>query len=394
MRSQILIEESAGVTTAALIEDGRLAETLSASPKKAQIEGNIYLGRVRNAVKGMDAAFVDVGLERTAIMSGDGLPRGKDGKRFAPNGGEALVQVTRLAAGDKGVAVSANIKLCGRYTVLLPMEKGIHISHRIEDPAEAERLRLAASTVKPKDMGLILRTNAQNVSTEEISCEIQRLVSEWEELRNRALHSVAPALLLDKSDICFRVIRDMMNENVSEVTVSSEALKERINRNLALLMPKSDIKVKVLASTAGLMSLYRVPSQIEEALKKRVWLKSGAFLVFDRTEALTVIDVNSGKFTGGSDADETARLVNLEAAHEIMRQLRLRDIGGIVIVDFIDMKTEEGKTLLMEAMRTYAKEDSNRTKVVDFTALGLMELTRKRKHEELRTYFGSEKTDE
>ena len=390
MQSLILVEETEGITTAALIEDGRLTETISGSEDKAQLSGNIYLGRVQNAEKGLNAVFVDIGLERTAIMSGSDLPRNADGKRYLPSGGEILVQVTKLPLGEKGASVSSRIKLAGRYMVLMPNEKGVSISRRIEDAAESERLRRFAEKIRQPGMGLILRTNAQGAKEEELKAEVERLYTEWQEIQKRAEHLNAPAIMHDESDICYRTARDLLNGDIGEVIVSKQALSERMRECMSILAPDCKTNIRLLNPSCGLLNMYRIPAQIKEALGRRIWLKSGAFIVFDRTEALTAIDVNSGKYTGREDADEMIRFVNREAAEEIMRQLRLRDIGGIIIVDFIDMKTQKDREDLLEAMREYAKTDRGRTQVIDITTLGLMELTRKRKNEELKTYFGGE----
>ena len=377
----LVIDETGGAIRACVLEDGELVETLSGSADRPQLCGNIYLGRVLNLVPGMDAAFLDIGLERSAILSGKAeMEPSLSGKPKPKCGDEIPVQITKLPGGDKGVVVSRELKLAGKLCVLLPLSDSVGVSKRINDEQEIRRLKQLAEQLKPAGMGLIFRTSAQGESAEALQKDIGALLSDWNEIQLKASHRKAPALLRDESSILYRAARDIFCEDIKEVVFSSEKLYNIFLDHAKSLAPRLTDRVKRI-ETDNLFALYRIQAQLEKAAQRRVYLKSGGFIVIDRTEAMTVIDVNSGKYTGKEDAASTILKVNLEAAKEIAKQVRLRDIGGIIIVDFIDMDNKGAHKTLLDALKTDFSQDRNRTRVIDITPLGLVEMTRKKKHD-------------
>lgn len=378
---QLVIDETDGAVRVCLIEDGELIETLSGSADRPQLCGNIYLGRVLNLVPGMDAAFLDIGLDRSAILSGKAeLDPALSNKPALKCGDEIPVQITKLPGGDKGVVVSREIKLAGKMCVLLPLCDSVGVSKRIEDESEYRRLKQLAFELKPHGMGLIVRTSALGESADELKKDIDALLRDWNILSLKSKHIKAPALLRDESSILYKAARDFFDEDIKEVVFSSKKLYNIFLDYVNELSPRLTDRVRLI-ETENLSALYRVGAQLEKAAQRRVYLKSGGFIVIDRTEAMTVIDVNSGKFIGKGDAAQTILKVNLEAAKEISKQVRLRDIGGIIVVDFIDMDTKTAREALLAALKEDFSGDRNRTRVIDITPLGLVEMTRKKKHE-------------
>lgn len=379
MSKTLLIDRHEGVPYAALLENGTLKRYLTGGGKFGQISGNIYLARVQNVLPGMQAAFLDCGLKQNAFLSGkDDLPLNEHGEIRLKAGMEIPVQVTKLPGGDKGALVTTNIKLAGQMCVLLPYTDSIGVSKQIEDENERERLRVSAERIKPRDMGVILRTNAEHADEEELADDIGVLLKQWEDICQRITYAKAPALLWDESNIAFKAVRDLYDADVEAiVTGDAEAAQQLCNA----FHNKKDL-IRQHTGEISLYSLYGLKAQTEKACARKVWLKSGGFLVFDRTEAMTVIDVNTGKFTGKKQAEETIYDLNCEAAEEIVRQILLRDIGGIIIIDFIDMTDAEHKNRLTEQLRQMFRKERDQTNVVDLTPLGLVEMTRKKKNEE------------
>ena len=371
---RLVIAQKDGVTRACLLEDGVLTETLAGAEETPQLCSNVYLGRVERLQKAMQAAFIDIGLNKNALLSG-----AKETEGLA-SGEEVIVQVTKLPGGEKGVVVSRDIRLAGRLSVLLPFSDGVSVSRRIEDEAERERLKQLARSVKPENMGLIVRTNAVGEGAQALKNDAENLLKAWRALNEKARYRKAPALLRDESSILYRAARDIFCEDIEEVAFSDEKLYNNFLDCVRELCPRLAPRVRLMPGS-DLITLYRIGAQLEKATERRVKLKSGAFLVIDRTEAMWVIDVNSGKFTGKGKADGMILAVNLEAAREIARQMRLRDMGGIIVVDFIDMDIKSERETLIAEMKKALKDDKNRSRVIDLTPLGLMEMTRKKKHE-------------
>ena len=386
MISKILVDSRPLETRVALIEDNKLCEIYFDRFSGDALTGNIYIGRVETVLPGMQAAFVDIGLDKNAFLAFEDIP-GAEGKQKPVKAGEEIpVQITKLPGGEKGPRVSASITLPGRMTVLLPLGGGIGVSKKIEDEEKRDFLFHAAKKLVPDAMGLIIRTNAQEADFEDIENDINTLLTVWENLKKRLPHIKAPACVYKDHDQVARCVRDDLTEEIEEMLVEGDEAYASAISAANLFYPELKDKIRKYTGEIPLFSVYSVKKQLDEALVRKVWLKSGGFLIFDKTEAMTVIDVNTGKFTGKKTLEETIFKINLEAAEEIARQIRLRDIGGIIVIDFIDMGTKEKKDELIKQMRTFLKKDKTHTNVLGITALGLVEMTRKRKREAIEAY--------
>ena len=398
MIKDILIETVCDQTRLALLEDGELSEYYVERKGQEKLAGNIYLGRAANILPGMQAAFVDIGLEKNAFLhAGDILVDNSDRealqdrlgnqsiKKLLKPGQEIMVQVIKEPGGTKGPRISSHITLPGRLVVLLPTVEYIGISRRIEDEAERSRLKEIAETVRPRGMGLIIRTAAANVDEAELRQDVTYLVRLWESIRLRAAHSTSPALIHRDESLVYRSIRDMLTADVRAIYVDSEEQYKSAYETAGMLSPELQERVVFYQDKELLFDKYRIDTLFSKAMSRRVWLKSGGYLVIDHTEALTVIDVNTGKFVGSSTLSETIFRLNCEAANEIVRQLRVRDVGGIVIIDFIDMESEEDRENLLQLLRQLLKMDRTKTNLVGLTGLGLVEMTRKKVHQPIHT---------
>ena len=397
MMKKILIESGSMENRLALLEDGELCEYYLERQGSEKRSGNIYLGRVENVLPGMQAAFVNIGLERNAFLHVGEIAISShelDGelekqmeitsrKSSLRNGQEVLVQVVKEPGGDKGPRISEHITLPGRFAVLLSGVSYIGISHRISDEERRERLRKLASGHRPDGVGLIIRTAAAEASEEEIVRDIDMLSRLWQSIRLRASHAIAPSIIHQDGSLAYRCVRDLMDQDVEEVLVEGRAQFEAISQAVSSLSPPFMDRVHLHSGDTPLFSLYRIDSELEKAFDRKVWLKHGGYLVIDHAEALTVIDVNTGKFVGSRSLEDTACRTNLEAVHEIVRQIRLRDMGGIIIIDFIDMESDEHKSMLLDSLREEVKRDRTKPHVVDITSLGLVELTRKKTRQPL-----------
>jgi len=390
MPNKILVEQRPMDTRVALIEDGKLSEIYLERNRGDALSGNIYVGRVENIANGMQAAFIDIGLDKNAFLHFADLPEDRKSLPKPIKAGEEIpVQIIKLPGGEKGVRVSAMLSLPGRMTVLMPSSSGIGVSKRIEDEKERKRLLKIAKKLVPENMGLIIRTNAENADEDEIEKDISSLIFLWKTIEKRMPHIKAPACIYRDHDAVFRMIRDLVTGETEEITIEGEGAFASAVQGARMFAPEIEARIHRHEGEIPLFQIYSVKKQLDEALSRRVWLKSGGFLIFDKTEALTVIDVNTGKFTGKTSFSETVFKLNLEAAEEIARQLRLRDIGGIIVIDFIDMETREQKDELVKALREFLKKDKTHTTVHGLTALGLVEMTRKKKREPIETYFKS-----
>ncbi len=398
MVKDILIETSSGQTRLALLEDGELAEYYVERKGQEKLAGNIYLGRTENILPGMQAAFVDIGLDKNAFLhAGDILADSADREALKDKLGnqsikkmlrpdqELMVQVIKEPGGTKGPRISSHVTLPGRFTVLLPTVEYIGISRRIEDEPERSRLRTIAESLRPAGMGLIIRTAANGAGETELRQDVEYLVRLWDSIRLRALHSTSPALIHRDESLVYRSVRDMLSDDVRALYTDSEEQYRNALETAGMLSPELQGRVKLYSGAEPLFDRYRVDAQFSKAVSHRVWLKSGGYLVIDHTEALTVIDVNTGKFVGSSSLSETILKLNCEAAREIARQLRLRDVGGIIIIDFIDMEAEEDQEKLLSLMRQLLKQDRTKTNLVGLTGLGLVEMTRKKVHQPIHT---------
>lgn len=382
MKHTILLESIQGEARLAVIEDGRLCELYIHRPGGDEVAGGIFIGRVENLVTGLNAAFVDIGLEKNGFLSAADLP-GADNKarieKLLRPGKPVLVQISKAQSGQKGHRLTGRVTLPGRLMALLPGQRSAGVSRKIEDEAERARLHgIASEMISETDFGIILRTASAGAAPEALRREFDALTAQWNDLKRRAEHVLPPAVLYDADSLSLRCVRDLMNAETEAVWVQRGEIYEDLRRCAAVLAPDMLARIKLHEGTRLLFELYRVDAQLDNALRKFVWLKSGGSLVIEETEAMTVIDVNTGKFTGSGDVEDTLYSMNREAAEEIVRQLRLRNIGGIIIVDFIDMAEPGRNEALLNHLRALAKNDRGRLKVVGMTGLGLVELTRKK----------------
>ncbi len=389
MEKKFLLESVMDQTRLAVIEDGALCEMHMDRHGEEKLTGNLYLGRVQNILPGMNAAFVDIGLAKNAFLYAGDI--GTDApelaaqmkemriERMIHSGQEILVQVIKEPGGTKGCRISQHITIPGRTTVLLPTVKYAGVSKKITDSEEHERLYAIARKISDRiGMGVIIRTAAQGESEEALALDCDRTQSLWREIDRRARCTKAPKRVDIDGSLVVRMVRDMLDASVASIEVDGETLFEETRQALQTFAPEFTDILHLHTAETPLFDLYRIDTQMDRALNRMIYLKSGGTLVVDETEALTVIDVNTGKFVGKKSLEETIFKLNCEAVREIARLLRLRDIGGIIIIDFIDMNAQSQREALLDLLRTELKSDQNRTNVLGFTQLGLVEMTRKK----------------
>lgn len=394
MNKTLLITRDKGVDCACLIEDGYLTEYICRNTDPSPKVGNIYLGTVVNIVPALNSAFVEIGDKRTAMLPLNEIPGSIRAEKHLKPGTELAVQVTKKPGSDKGVLVSANLKLPGKDCVLLPFTNNLGISKKIEDEAIRANLKELVKSIKPENMGLILRTTAKDCTREELESDMNAVIDAWHSLSVRISFAKAPALLHDDSDVVLRSVRDMLDADTDRVMVADKELLVRVKDEITRVCPEYLPLVTEYDFDINPFALYKLTSQLEAAKARKVYLRCGGFLIFDKTEALHVIDVNSGTYTGSASIGDTAYITNMEAAEEIVRQIRLRDIGGIIIIDFIDMDTKQRKDELVTYLRSCFKTDHAKTNVVGMTGLGLVELTRKKKNDGTNMFPSTEQTND
>jgi len=401
---KIVIDNSNGEVRAAVIEDGKLADLFIERSRHPSVLGNIYKGRVENVLPGMQASFVDIGLEKNAFLyvddamaslpeivkatkNGDDvelpISRGKSIKELLKTGQDVLVQVTKEPIGTKGARVVTDVTLAGRYVVLIPSVNYVGVSRKIVDEGVRDRLRKLANKAKPRGMGIIVRTVAEEQPDEEIVRDIEFLTRAWRKIRAKAARAKAPQMLHYDADLVYRMARDYFGDDVTEFTVNTIGDYNKVSDLLHIDEKEKDPRIRLYSDKKPVFEAYGIEDEIWKATRRKVWLNSGGYLIFDTTEALTVVDVNTGKFTGSKDLEDTAFRNNIEAAGEIARQLRLRNIGGIIIADFIDMESEDHRKRVLEELEKHLEKDKARTSVLGITKLGLIEMTRKKSQQGL-----------
>ncbi len=392
MKKEIVLERVLNRTRLAVLEDGRLCEIYCQYGDKTKLAGNIYAGRVQNILPGMNAAFVDIGLNRNAFLSVGDIAldtRGENQLRARLENmriekmlhpGQMIVcQVVKEAGGTKGPRISCNPTLPGRLCVLLPTVGYAGVSKKIEDAAERDRLHgIAQALLDEYGCGAIIRTAGEGAGEAAIRADFERLAAMWRHIRTEAEHSAVPRLIQPDGDLALTVVREMLDESVDCVRTEDEEIYNALLEHAGAMTPALVSRIQKCSFETPLFDLLRIDHQLDMALDRHVRLRSGGTLVIDETEAMTVIDVNTGKFTGKASLQETIFQLNCEAADEICRQLRLRDIGGIIIIDFIDMEGSERREALLEHLNTALTSDKNRTHVHGMTNLGLVEMTRKK----------------
>jgi len=348
--------------------------------------GNVYLGKVQNVLPSMEAAFIDIGKGRNAVLyAGEvnfealGMANGPRRIESALKSGQSvLVQVTKDPIGHKGARLTSQVSLPGRYLVYVPEGSMTGISRKLPD-TERARLKTILKKIVPEDAGVIVRTAAEGASEDELRRDVERLQAQWEDIRRKAKSGNAPTLLYGEPDMTVRVVRDIFNEDFSKVVVSGDEAWKTVHEYVAHVAPDLVDRLSRWTSEVDVFATHRIDEQLLKALDRKVWLPSGGSLVIDKTEAMVVVDVNTGKFTGqGGNLEETVTRNNLEAAEEIVRQLRLRDLGGIVVIDFIDMVLESNRDLVMRRLLECLGRDRTKHQVAEVTSLGLVQMTRKR----------------
>lgn len=363
-------------TRMGIVENGRLMEYVVERNNSAQLVGSIFLGRVCNVVRGIQAAFIDIGLDKNAFLYlGD--------KTGITEGQRVLVEITKDARGSKGPTATLDISLAGRYAALLPEANYTGISRKITDSAERSRLKKIADEVTNGVAGAVMRTNAAGMPEEVLRADLQQLMADWQIIQARAKLARSPQVLHRELDISVRIVRDYLNVCVDEVVVDSQAVYGRLQELLQNIAESRSCKLLLHDKQTDIFSYYRLSDDIASISDRRIDLPSGGYLVIDYTEAMTVIDVNSGHFSGRENLAETVMQINREAADEIARQLRLRDIGGIIVVDFIDMDKKEYREEIMERLQQALRADKMKPCVQDMTVLNLVEITRKKARQNL-----------
>ncbi|MFK4113301.1 Rne/Rng family ribonuclease [Microbacterium sp. NPDC006705] len=382
----MVVRSKSGRIQIAVLEDNVLVEHYVARNQDASLIGNVYLGRVQNVLPSMEAAFVDIGRGRNAVLySGevdwDAVETGNQPRRIElalKSGDRVLVQVTKDPVGHKGARLTSQISLPGRYLVYVPGGAMNGISRKLPD-TERARLKRILKEVLPESSGVIVRTAAEGATEDQLTRDVQRLTSQWEHISSQLEKIQAPALLHSEPDLLVKIVRDVFNEDFSRMLIQGDEAYSTITSYLTGVAPDLLERVEKYEDEQDPFDAFRVTEQIEKALDRKVWLPSGGSLVIDRTEAMTVVDVNTGKFVGsGGNLEETVTKNNLEAAEEIVRQLRLRDIGGIIVVDFIDMVLESNRDLVLRRLIECLSRDRTKHQVAEVTSLGLVQMTRKK----------------
>ena len=409
MSSEILINAALQEIRVALLENGQVVEFYVERKRDTSLVGNIYKGRVMKILPGMQSAFIDIGLERAAFLYVADIRTDLDYAPFLEEGDkddslelvsqkgkvdlpieeliqpgqEILVHVSKDPIGSKGARVTSYITMPGRYLVLMPNVEHIGISRRIADEEERTRLKSIAEAIKPKNYGLIIRTASEGCSEEELKNDLEFLIKIWENIQIKKDKAAAPALLYSDLDLVFRSVRDLLTQNVERLVIDSPEEYERIKEFVKMYFPKLLDKIVLYEGQDQIFDAFGIELDIARAIGRKVWLKSGCYIVIDQTEAMTVIDVNTGKFVGKEDLEDTILKTNLEAVKEIAYQIRLRNLGGIIIVDFIDMELPENRDKVFNAFTEAMKKDRAKNTILHISELGLIQMTRKRVRESI-----------
>jgi ribonuclease G len=425
VRKRIVVNAELIETRVGVQEGNLLTELYVERHHRRSIVGSVYKGVVTNVLPGMQAAFVDIGLQKDAflyagdyttnlgdfagvMLAGDEEDESDtdpdadvDVEVFAPRrdatpieellhkGQNVLVQVAKESLGTKGARITSFVSLPGRYLVYMPQARHIGVSRRIRDERERDRLRAALRGLTLPPGGFILRTNAEGKSESEFAADVEFLTRLWAQIQTRFDQAAAPAALHEEGDLTFRVVRDLFSPEVDEFVVDAREVFEKCAGYVEALVPSLRDRVRQWTEPAPIFEALGIEKDIERALRRRVWLKSGGYIVIDHTEALVSIDVNTGKYVGKRDFEQTVLKINLEAVGEVVRQIRLRDLGGIIIIDFIDMEAADHREQVYRALKRALADDKARTNVLEISELGLVEMTRKRVRQDLRALLST-----
>ncbi|MGD9154098.1 MAG: Rne/Rng family ribonuclease [Bacillota bacterium] len=396
MIKKILINIGINEIRVAIIEDGVLMEYSLEYPEEQKRAGNIYRGRVENVLPGMQAAFINIGEEKNAFLYIDDILHKEDENEGGDDqkhptitdllheGQELLVQMVKEPMGTKGARVVTQITIPGRYLVLLPTVDYVGVSRKIETEAERERLKGIVAKFKSPGVGLIVRTVAEGVAGADLQTDYEFLVGVWKKITKKISKGNCPALLYRDHDLLYRILRDYLSKDVSELYIDDPEVYDKALELVKVLAPSLKNRIQLYQGELPLFETYNVNAQLQKALQRKSWLDCGAYLIIDQTEALTVIDVNTGKFTGSTSLEDTVFQTNLMAAGEIARQIRLRNLTGIIIVDFIDMVSDEERARVIEKLNREFEADKTKVNILGFTSLGLLELTRKKTKQSLK----------
>jgi ribonuclease G len=440
---EVLINSSSLEIRIAIVEDGDLVEFMVEREQTRRLVGDVYLGRVNAILPGIQAAFVDIGYEKAGFLHASDLhasmealaqmeggididddngggssgrgrggrggrrPRGSRGGRrrrqdsrpkngqlsiekMLHKGQEILVQVTKEAIGTKGPRLSTQISLPGRYVVYMPNMDYLGVSRRIESRQERSRLKALINEQKPANCAIIARTACEGVEDSQIAADISYLHRLWKDIKKRSEKATAPSVIHEEVGLLVGMVRDILTDDVDRIQIDSEKEHRKLMRYLRTFSPQNTSRVKLYKDKTAMFDRYNIETEIEKSLERKVWLKKGGYLIFDHTEALVAVDVNTGRFVGKKDQEETILETNLLAAKEVPRQLRLRDIGGIIVIDFIDMESEENKRKVLSELRHNLRKDRSRSKAFAVSDLGLVEVSRKRVRPSLLHFFSEE----
>jgi len=401
MAGKIIMNINPEETRVALLEaDGQLSELYIERKKDTSLVGNIYKGKVVKILPGMQSAFVDIGLEKAAFLHAADIRScfdysifGEDLEETVPpdlpiedllqEGQEVFVQVSKDPIGTKGARVTSYITLPGRYLVLMPGFEHIGVSRRITDEGERKRLKTLVSNLKPPNFGFIVRTASEGCTEEELKKDIEFLMLLWKNIQNKKEKVKSPHLLYSDLDLTLRSVRDLLGPEIDKLILDSREEYKKVVEFVNTYFPKLTSKIELYEGQEPIFDAYGIEIEISKALGKRVWLKSGGYIVIDQTEALTAIDVNTGKFVGKASLEDTILKTNLEAVKEIAYQIRLRNLGGIIIIDFIDMEKEEHREKLFTIFQEAMSKDRAKCTILQVSELGLIQMTRKRVRESL-----------
>jgi ribonuclease G len=401
--NQIIINVDNFQTRAALLEDEKLSEMFIERDDEVRVTGNIYKGRVANVLPGMESAFVDIGLEKNSFLYVkdlrefeekylDGIENSNRPIEDILNvGDEVVVQILKDPRGSKGARVTTHYTIPGKYLVLMPNNDYVAISQKIKNEQERKRLETLLKDIKPDNMGFIIRTAAEGKNELHFEREVEYLVKKWNDIERKISRSKTGDVIYRDNELVNTVIRDIFSTKIDELIIDNEKKYwEIIDYINAFSENSMKTKIKLYSENSPIFDTYGIKTELEKALKEVVWLECGGYLVIQRTEALISIDVNTGKNTGRMNLDETVLETNLEAAADIPRQLRLRNMSGIIIIDFIDMKNDEDKIKVTEELEKHLRKDRIKNNIIHFTDLGLVEMTRKRVGKPLSYYFQEE----
>lgn len=399
MKKEIMINSTNEDTRIALLENGKLVEIFVERPDNERMVGDIYMGRVRRVVKGMQAAFIDIGFKQDAFLhfsdmgeevnqlfadideehlESKGTKKEIDPPDLLRNGQEIAVQIIKEPIITKGPRVTTELTLPGRFMVLAPNQDRVGVSRKISSTAERKRLRIVSRKIRPKNFGIIVRTVAEKKDEAVLKTDLQKLLRTWKDVQNELKKAEPPKLIFKDLGMASSVIRDLFTSDVERVVVDSRKLYREIHRYLKEVGSDLLSRLEYFKSKKPIFDVFGIEPELQKSLERKFWMKNGGYLIIEHTEALTTIDVNSGRYFGKKDHERNSLKINLASVRELARQLRLRDIGGLIVIDFIDMEQEQNKTRIMNELRKELSRDRAVSRISEMSRFGLIEMTRQR----------------